>query len=61
MRTEFATAERGTTPWNPLIRRLLQKIGASQIACSRCSERAVSIRSRRPLCAACARLARQRR
>jgi formate dehydrogenase maturation protein FdhE len=60
MRTERATAERGSTPLNPLIRRLLQKIGARQIACSTCTARATSIRSQRPLCATCARLARQR-
>jgi hypothetical protein len=59
MRTERATADRESTPCN-LIERLLRKIQAGQIPCSMCTARAVSIRNRRPTCATCARLARQR-
>jgi hypothetical protein len=58
MRTERATADRESTPCN-LIERLLRKIQAGQIPCSMCTAR-VSIRNRRPTCATCARLARQR-
>jgi hypothetical protein len=61
MMYERATAERGSSSFNGLIERLLRKIGAGQIACSTCTARATSIRNRRPTCALCARIGRQRK